>query len=60
MAQMINDINKQTLLRLTNFFETELQQGNVQPDPSPSIMANYLLNAQFGLAIAVTSGSFLQ
>lgn len=43
-AGIINDINQQTLLTLTNFFEKEQQQGNVSAENSPEVFANYLLN----------------
>ncbi|GLR69630.1 TetR/AcrR family transcriptional regulator [Agaribacter marinus] len=56
-SSIINNINKQTLLTLTNFFEKEQQQGNLSIDKSPTVVADYLLTLQFGLAVSARNGN---
>lgn len=56
----INNINKQTLLTLTQFFEKELQAENLIDGSSPKTLANYLLTLQFGLAISARNGSNME
>lgn len=59
-ATNINDINKQTLFSLTEFFKGEQQEGNLIAGNSPSTIANYLLTLQFGLAVAARNGSSME
>jgi len=56
----INDINKQTLLTLTEFFEKEQQVGNLTDEYLPKVISNYLLTLQFGLAVSARNGSNLE
>jgi len=53
----IKEINQQTLLFLTDFFEQEKQLGNANEKLDTKAMANYLLTLQFGLAVAARNGS---
>jgi AcrR family transcriptional regulator len=53
----VKDINQQTLLFLTDFFEQEKKLGNVNNQLDTNAMANYLLTLQFGLAVAARNGS---
>jgi AcrR family transcriptional regulator len=53
----VKDINQQTLLFLTDFFEQEKKLGNVNDQLDTNAMANYLLTLQFGLAVAARNGS---
>jgi AcrR family transcriptional regulator len=59
-ATIINGINQQTILTLTEFFEKEQQVGNLIDVNSPNTIANYLLTLQFGLAIFARKGSNLK
>ncbi len=56
-ATNINDINQQTMLTLTKFFEKEQQLGNLVDESPPNTLANYLLTLQFGLAVSARNGS---
>ncbi len=56
-VKSINDINQQTVLVLTDFFENEQQAGNLTSDSSPKAIASYCLTLQFGLAVSARNGS---
>ena len=56
-AVEINNINKQTVHFLTDFFEQEKLKGNLNPQKDAMIMANYLLTLQFGLAVSARNGA---
>jgi AcrR family transcriptional regulator len=56
----INEINKLTLLTLTEFFEKEQQKGNLQKVGSAKAVAHYLLTLQFGLAVSARNGSNIE
>jgi AcrR family transcriptional regulator len=55
-AKNIGDINQQTILTLTDFFEKEQKAGNLIDQHSPNTVANYLLTLQFGLAVSARNG----
>lgn len=59
-AQTIENINQQTLLTLTDFFEKEQQLGNLRDGSSPQTVANYILTLQFGLAVSARNGSDIE
>jgi AcrR family transcriptional regulator len=56
-ANEVKNINQQTLLFLTDFFEQEKRLANVSNALDTKAMANYLLTLQFGLAVAARNGS---
>jgi AcrR family transcriptional regulator len=58
-AENIKRINQQTLTALTDFFEKEQLSGNLAADYSPSIIANFLLTLQFGMAVSARNGASL-
>lgn len=55
-ANNINAINQQTLETLTTFFINEQQLGNLSKEKSASVIANYVLTLQFGLAVSARNG----
>ncbi len=57
--QVIFKINQQTKSFLTEFFNNELSAGNMASEPSPVIMANYILSLQFGLSVMARNGAKL-
>lgn len=59
-SEEIKDINQQTLLFLTDFFEQEKQLGHVNNDLDSAGMADYLLTLQFGLAVSARNGSHIE
>lgn len=59
-AIIINGINQQTTLTLTEFFTKEQQAGNLIDGSAPKVLANYLLTLQFGLAISARNGSNME
>ena len=57
--QTIININKTTKSSLADFFKNEIVAGNVTSERSPSVMANYILSLQFGLAVMARNGEKL-
>lgn len=57
--QTIFKINEITKSSLTAFFKSEIAAGNVTSERSPTMMANYILSLQFGLAVMARNGAKL-
>lgn len=58
-SHVVESINQQTKLGLTEFFKNELSVVNKQNESTASAFANYIVTLQFGLAIAGRNGSSL-
>lgn len=56
-ADEVKEVNQQTLLFLTDFFEKEKQSNNLHKNINAEVIANYLLTLQFGLAVSARNGS---
>lgn len=59
-SQVIESINQQTKLGLTEFFKNEFKMIDKQNDFNSITYANYIVTLQFGLAIAGRNGSSLE
>jgi len=57
VSQSITTINNLTITTLVDFFTAEQAQGNLSSELSASVMANYLVTVQFGLAVMASNGA---
>jgi len=59
-ANEVKDINQQTVIFLTDFFEQEKKLAHVNNELDAKAMANYVLTLQFGLAVSARNGSDIE
>ncbi len=55
-SKTVTKINAYTKLTLIEFFNAEKTQGNISKNQSASLMANYIMTIQFGMAMMASDG----